>query len=210
MSEAESFEQWFGRLRAGDPGASADLVRAVEPMLRKLVRAHLSRLKLRHVVDPLDICQNTFGLFFRRVSGGRVAAGSMEQVRALLVTMARRRAQDEVRRLTADRRDHRRLVQIRPNDEFGHVESADPTPSKVVAGHELYREILRRLSPEERLLFEARSRGLDWASIAAAHGGDVRALRKKLNRAVQRVRHQFRLGQDETHRPAPPGPPAPH
>jgi DNA-directed RNA polymerase specialized sigma24 family protein len=70
------------------------------------------------------------------------------------------------------------------------------TPSRPVAARELVREVLRRLSPEERRLVEWRGQGRAWEEIAARLDGRAEALGKKLTRALDRVTAE--LGVDET------------
>jgi D-aminopeptidase len=101
--------------------------------------------------------------------------------------MARNRVHDEARRYMAERRDFRRTASNGPPDQLSHLEGAEPTPSKVAAGHELLEEIRRLFTEEERGLLVERSRGRDWAAISLTWGVRPEALRKKLNRAIQRV-----------------------
>jgi hypothetical protein len=107
--------------------------------------------------------------------------------------MARNRVHDEARRHLAVRRDCRRTAVSVPTELLHDIAGDEPTPSKVAAGHELLEEIQRRFSEEERQLLNERSRGRDWAAIAAARGAQPAALRKKLNRAIQRVLRQLQL-----------------
>jgi hypothetical protein len=52
---------------------------------------------------------------------------------------------------------------------------------------ELFQEVYRRLSAEERDLVDLRSTGRDWASIAADRGANPVALRKPFSRALNRI-----------------------
>jgi DNA-directed RNA polymerase specialized sigma24 family protein len=112
----------------------------------------------------------------------------------LLVVMAQNKLRDHLRKLHADRRDRRRL-ESGQGDFLRHVAARqDTNPSKIVARQEILQELYRRLKKDERVLAEQRILGLDWATIAANHGGSPDALRKQLTRAIGRVRRQLGIG----------------
>src|SRR5262249_31116172 len=52
----------------------------------------------------------------------------------------------------------------------------------VAAARDLFREVRRRLSEEERRLMDLRYQGSSWAEIAAAVGGQTDAVRVRLGR----------------------------
>jgi DNA-directed RNA polymerase specialized sigma24 family protein len=193
VSDAGSFAQWLQRVQAGDSDAATELVRQVEPRLMELVRTRLARFHLGRVVDPRDICQSVFGAFFSRAATASFTITSAGQLQALLARMARNRVHDEARRQLAGRRDCRRTAVYVPPERLQSIEGAEPTPSKVAAGHELLELIESRFTEDERRLLEERSQGRDWATIASMRGGDPVLLRKKLNRAIQRVLRQLQL-----------------
>jgi DNA-directed RNA polymerase specialized sigma24 family protein len=191
MSKLGAFPQWLQRLLEGDRKAAAEFVDLFEPRLLRTVRARLARFHLGRVVDPRDISQSVFGAFFSRAASTGFTIGSTEQLQALLARMARNRVHDEARRHLAGRRDFRRNVRNVPPEQLSHLEGAEPTPSKVAAGHELLEEIRRLFTEEELALLDERSCGRDWAAISLAWGVRPEALRKKLNRAIQRVLRQL-------------------
>lgn len=189
-----SFGDWFSRLRDGDPEVTNALVREYTPVLRRVVQARLTarRLgRLGRLVDPLDICQNTFAEFFAQCATERPAVESEQHLRSLLVAIARNKIRDEVRRHKAARRDFRRLIRAHPNDDLHWLAGTDPSPSTEVAGAELYQAVTDRLSSAERKLFEDRAGGREWVDIADEHGVAANILRKQLNRALHRVHRQL-------------------
>jgi RNA polymerase sigma-70 factor (ECF subfamily) len=190
--EQDSFPDWLQRIKGGDQQAASDLVRLFEPALLRTIRARLSHFRLAAVIDPRDVSQAVFGAFFRRAAESNVTIRSREHLAALLATMARNKTHDEARWYLAGRRD-RRLVRPLPHDQLSHLESSDPTPSKVAASHELVAETWRRFDDEERHLLELRATGRDWATIARELGGHPDNLRKKLNRAIHRVLRELRV-----------------
>jgi RNA polymerase sigma factor (sigma-70 family) len=190
-----SFRELIRRVRARDQEASAELVRQYAPEIHKAVRHPLMYFRLHRVLDSHDISQVVLANFFNRAAAGGFELERPDQLIKLLVTMARNQVRDEARKHQAGRRDHRRLEQGATDEIMEVLTDTEPTPSTVVAGHELVEEMYRRLSPEERQLAELRARGKDWATIAAEYGGSAEALRKKLARAIDRVSCQLGLGQ---------------
>jgi DNA-directed RNA polymerase specialized sigma24 family protein len=193
VSAIALFPQWLERVQAGEPAAAAEFVSLFEPRLLVAIRGRLAHFRLARVIDARDICQTVFSRFFGRAASGGFTIGSAEQLDAFLMRMARNRVHDEARRYLAHRRDFRRLTLALPSDPFEHLAAAEPTPSKVAAGHELLAEIRRRFTDEECRLLDERAAGRDWAAIADRHGGQPEALRKKLNRAVHRVLRELQV-----------------
>jgi RNA polymerase sigma-70 factor (ECF subfamily) len=178
------------RVRAGDDGAASELVRSYEPAIRRVVRFRLNP-RLRRLCDSLDICQAVLGKFFVQAALGQFDLNSPDDLIKLLSTMARNEVLREQRRQQAARRDQRRDAPGQATEST--VRAPGVTPSQEVAAAELYQEVQRRLTPEERQLAEWRHQGRDWNAIAAEVGGQPEALRKKLSRAVSRVMQELGL-----------------
>src|SRR5262249_48900931 len=140
--DAIQFSGWLIQLRAREATAVAELVARVTPVLRQVTRTRLAQLRLSRVVDPLDVCQATLASLFARLTATWPPAESFEQLTALLVAIARNKIQDEVRRHTAGRRDHRRVRAGETADRLSQVAALDPSPSKQVARAELYQQAL--------------------------------------------------------------------
>jgi RNA polymerase sigma-70 factor (ECF subfamily) len=189
MAEEETFQDLIRRVRAGDEGAAAELVRRYEPTIRRVARVRLADTRLRRAFDSMDICQSVFGSFFVRTALGEYDLETPEQLLGLLVRMSQNKVLAHVRDAGAARRDYRR-VQEGSTEEPRWV-SADPSPSQQVSARELLHEFRKRLSEEERQLAEQRAAGHGWAQIAAERGDSPEALRKQLARAVERVAHEL-------------------
>ncbi len=192
MAEAPSFNELIQQVRAGNAAAAAELVRQYEPEIRCAVRVRLANPRLGRVLDSMDICQSVLANFFTRAAAGQFDLERPEDLLKLLVTMARNKLRDQVRHQQARRRDNRRLEGGSP-DVLAEVAGGDGTPSQIVAGEELLREVRRRLTDEERYLAEQRAQNRDWADLAAELGGSPEALRKRLARALDRVTRELGL-----------------
>ncbi|MCS6852596.1 MAG: sigma-70 family RNA polymerase sigma factor [Gemmataceae bacterium] len=186
-----SFSELMQRVRAGDEDAAARLVRAYEPDIRRAVRLPLAQYRLQHLVDENDICQGVLARFFAHVVLGKFELEQPDDLRKLLLRMARNLVTDEARTHLAGRRDVRRHEEV--DLWLETVPDRGTTPSKIVAGRELLAEIHRRLSPEERYLAEQRQLGRTWDELAAACGSTPAALRKRLDRAIDRVTSELGL-----------------
>jgi RNA polymerase sigma-70 factor (ECF subfamily) len=192
MMPEPAFADLLRRVVAGDQEAAAQLVRDYEPVIRREVRVRLRGDRARRLFDSLDICQSVLANFFVRAATGQFDLHGPTDLVKLLLTMTRNKLASRLRQQHRQRRDERRTV--------GAVErlglaGPDPSPSRVVAGHELLQEARRRLTEEERQLAELRCRGLGWEEVAACLGGSPEARRKQLARALDRVASE--LGLDE-------------
>jgi RNA polymerase sigma-70 factor (ECF subfamily) len=192
MSASNSFAQLMSRVRAGEPDAAAELVRAYEPEVRRAIRAWLTDPGLARVLDSMDICQSVLANFFVRAAAGQFELDRPEQLLGLLVQMARNKLRDQARRLHAARRDQRRL---HPNgtEALNVVKDDQPTPSQVVAERDLLRCLLERLSPRDRNLAKQRAEGRSWVEIGTALGIAADTVRVRLQRAIDRVARDLHL-----------------
>jgi len=197
MSEEPSFGELIRRVRGGDGEAAAFLVRRYEPAIRRAARFRLGDAGLCAALDSLDICQSVLGSFFVRAAAGQYEITEPEQLLKLLVRMARNKVVDHARKEHAQRRRHRQ-VPLEPRF-WAVAVAAAPGPDQVAAASELFQEVYRLLSAEERRLVDQRNSGRDWAGIASEQGASPAALRKQLSRALNRVASQLGIddGPDE-------------
>jgi RNA polymerase sigma-70 factor (ECF subfamily) len=186
VSDSGLFPDLLARVRSGDQEAAADLIRQLEPELRRAVRVRMSDPRLRRVVDSVDICQSVLANFFVRVRLGEFDLGRPEQLLHLLLVMARNKLQDRVRRQQAQKRDQRRR-EAQAEVDLDALAGRAPQPGSIVAWRDLLDTVRQHLTDEERQLADHRALGLDWPEIAARVGGQPGTLRKKLGRALDRV-----------------------
>ena len=195
---ATSVGELLTQVRGGDAAAAEELVRTYEPELRRAIRVRLTDARLRRLVDSIDICQSVLAGFFVRTAAGQYDIQTPEELLKLLVTMARNRVIDWVRRSQADRRDDRRDVSIEREDgQSMQFASSQPGPVSVLVSRELLEQVRSRLAPDELTLMEQRAEGLNWNEIAAMTGDQVSAVRMKLTRALDRVAEE--LGLEQSH-----------
>jgi DNA-directed RNA polymerase specialized sigma24 family protein len=130
--------------------------------------------------------------FFLHKLASRCQLDDADQLTRLLVRMARNKVRDALRKLRA-RRSGKRLEQADADAVVHNLANGDSTPSTIVASQELLQHIHLRLSDDEKSLAQMRLLGLDWLAIAAHVGRSPDALRKKLARALDRVKRELEL-----------------
>ena len=191
MAEETPFPDLLRRVREGDQDAAVELVRRYESAIRRAVRIKLIDSRLTGALESMDICQSVMGSFFYRAALGQYEMEKPEDLVRLLVTMARNKLTDQVRRQTTERRGRglTRRMDLAAIDPPGH----EPTASRVAAARELLQAAWGRLSPDERWIAEQRAAGRAWAELAAEAGTTPEALRKKHARAVDRVSKELGL-----------------
>ncbi len=178
------FEELLVRVRAGDTTAVRQFVDEYEPFIRRSIRPRLERFNLRAAADSVDLCQSVLGSFLIRVFAGDFQLASRGELERLLSTITQRKFAALARREFAECRDRRRVI-----DLFSTSQLVDPQapPGDQALASDLFVEIQRRLSDEERQLLEARQAGRHWDEIAVATGVSAVLLRKRLSRALNRV-----------------------
>jgi DNA-directed RNA polymerase specialized sigma24 family protein len=190
----QEYTDFIVRIRQGDEQAAEELVRRFEPEIRMEVRGWL-RLRnpgLRRVFDSMDICQSVLASFFARAAVGDFDLDEPPQLIRLLVGMARKKVAEQARHHQRQRRDVRRVGD--GNVEDAPVTAADQTPSRLASGRELLQKFRELLTDEERQIADLRTRGTDWAGVAAELGGTPDGRRKQLARAVARIELELGLG----------------
>jgi RNA polymerase sigma-70 factor (ECF subfamily) len=189
MTEHPSFVQLIQRVRGGEMAAAEELVRHYEPTVRRAVRVRMVNPSLRRAMDSVDICQSVMGSFFVRAALGQYDLDSPEQLAGLLIRLARNKVADAARREQAAQRDYRRTQA--DGSAVERVQSPGESPSQLVAGAELLQKFRDKLNPDERYLAEQRAQGREWNELAAELGQTAEGLRKRLQRAVDRVAREL-------------------
>ncbi len=128
MDSSDEFEKLIGRVRSGDAAAATSLVAQYEPAVRRAVRIWMLNARLRRSVDSIDICQSVLASFFVRTALGQFHVSTPGQLVKLLVSMARNKVADQIRREQADCRDNRRLEPGDVSDR--EVVGGGPSPSR--------------------------------------------------------------------------------
>lgn len=194
MATDDEFHELIRRIRAGDDAAAQEIVARFEPLVRRELRLHMHNVRLRRVVDSVDVCQSVLASFFQRAVAGQYDLDKPEQLAALLSKMARNKLASAVRWQQQQRRDDRRTAADSDAARSLAVDPAD-NPLSIVIARELQQRMQTEFTKEERQIAEFRGEGLSWQDIAAKLGGTPNSRRMQLSRALERVAKI--LGTDE-------------
>ena len=191
-------DDWFDaalvRLTSGDPNAASELVQRFGPMVRVVIRTRLRDPRLQRHFDASDVMQSVFGSFFRRAAGGEFAFDEQGQLVALLSAIAERKVAGKVRNLYRQRRDIRR--DVASGDSQVRKTATALTPDRIAESQEILDRVSRLMDDETRAVLEARQDGLTWAEIAATLEQSPHAVRKRFERAIERL---VETAEDELH-----------
>lgn len=192
MAEEFDFRELVQRIRARDSEAARILVQHYQEEIRRAIHFRLTDPRLRRVLDSMDICNSVMGHFFVRVEAGQYHFDDPRDLLKLLVKMAQHKLIEKARHEYAQRRSPRRLQEVE-SGELNQLAAKEETPSQIVAANELLQRVRERLSDQERYLAEQRALGREWASLAEELNDTPDALRKRLDRALDRVVKQLEL-----------------
>ena len=191
MDSNKDFAEFIRRIRSGDEDAARELIQRYEPQLRIIARVHLTDPRLRSVLDSMDICQSIYAKFFAGATAGQFHLESPKDLMNLLAKMVSNKVIDKTRATNAKKKGGKQLNPL--NIDILDLPGADETPSTIVSHLELLKKVRERLSPEERHLADLRRDGQTWDAISAKMGEPAEALRKRLQRAIDRVQGELGL-----------------
>jgi DNA-directed RNA polymerase specialized sigma24 family protein len=189
MSDPDEFRELIGQVRAGVEGAATQLARKFEPFVLRYARFRMRSLRnydrMRPQFGSSDICQSVFKSLFEGLRDGRFELSQPEHLEKLLCTMARLKIATNARKLGVV------LREIFGAEALDRRSAPGPGPQKQVDDDDLLAAIYQHFSPEEMELLALRFDGKSWDDIARESGGTLDAPRKRLARAIERVRGRF-------------------
>jgi RNA polymerase sigma-70 factor (ECF subfamily) len=179
---SDSTDALLEQLGRGDLAALGELFEAYAPYLRVIVRAQLSD-RLQAKFDSLDVVQSVWVQVARQLRQAALHVNDEDHLRALLVTIARRRLATRARQCA------RRPEGALPEGEEGTAlaDARVDTPPAVAAAADLWERMLALLPPDHRPILVLRREGLSLTEIAARtglHEGSVRRILRHLARAM--------------------------
>ena len=187
VSSHGSFADLVEGARLGDDQAVNELVRRYEPEIRRFVRVRLTDWRLRRSFDSQDICQSVLCRFFARLGDGGFQLHEPRQLVGLLLTMARNKLRDEVRKHRTVRRGGNNAQHGIEEKTLEYLVDREREPGQQVADAEIVALVLHELPSQDQYLAGEWMRGRQWEELAVELNSTAEALRKRLSRALQRV-----------------------
>jgi RNA polymerase sigma-70 factor (ECF subfamily) len=178
------------RIKAGDEGATRDLIHRFEGDIRTIVRVRLPHA-LRSKFDSMDFVQAVWQsvLTDGQDLGRFTSAGHFL---AFLAGVARNKVFEEHRKRTRTRKYNLRreepLYVRRGGRELPReVPAHDPSPSQDAQARDRLAQLIEGRSPVEAQVVELRRRGLTFDEIAAQTGLSERSVRRVIESIRQRM-----------------------
>lgn len=168
------------RLARGDAAAAEQVFREYEPYLRMVVRRYLPT-GLRQKFDSIDVVQSVWVHVWKGLRGVAWQFSDRDHLRALLVTVTRRRLISRFRHYRASM-EHERPA---PGELDGFAATRLPGPEDAARAGELWERMLD-LSPRcHHEILHLRRQGYTMEEIArrtGMHEGSVRRVFRRLGR----------------------------
>jgi len=171
------------RLGRGDAAAAEEIMREYEPYLRMVVRRYLPA-GLRRKFDSVDVVQSVWVHVWKGLRGVSWQFADREHLRALLVTVTRRRLVSRFRHYRTS------LAREDPSaaGELDHLPAlSGPGPEDLVHANELWERVLALCPAEQHELLRLRRQGFTMEEIAGRtgmHEGSVRRVFRRLARRL--------------------------
>lgn len=179
---ADSVDELLEQLGRGEIQALGELVEAYGPYLRAVVRARLSD-RLRAKFDSVDVVQSVWVHVIRQLGRDGWRVNDASHLRALLVTLARRRLATRARRCGREE-----LGELSGEDGMAAVtDTRTRPPGEAAEVDDVWERLYLLTPPEHRPILLLRREGLTLDEIAARtglHEGSVRRIIRQLSRQV--------------------------
>lgn len=186
-------QHFLETLQSDDSLAVENVLRQIDPFLRRVIRQRLIDGRLRRVVDTSDIFHSVVEDFLaRNLSTPATAAmdrdGDRTPLPASAALVAYLAASVHHKIQTRLRKEKRHAGSLSP--DWDPV-SPDASPSHLIQEQDYLEAIRARLSEDRQQLFDLKLQGLTWDEIAERVRGSADGLRMRLTRAIAAILHEF-------------------
>jgi RNA polymerase sigma-70 factor (ECF subfamily) len=179
----------LAKVRGGDEGALMQLLQQYEPRLRTTARVLLGPL-LRPHMDSIDLVQSVHRVLLPGLRDGKFDVTCPEQLLALALTVIRRKVAHSWRRLQREQSfPAERNAAGHSAESLLPSRSPQDDPAAAAQAKDEIRHLLDGLPEEDRHLIDLRLQGYSTVEIAGKLNCDAHALRARLSRLRQRLRH---------------------
>ena len=194
MDQDDSFQDWIGRLRAGDDEAASRLFHRYARRLVGLASRKLA-LGLRRKVDPEDVVQSVFRSFFVRHADGQYELQDWDSLWAILTVITVRKSINQGKFHTRERRDaYREVASPAAGDSHSGWELAasDPTPEEALMLAETVDHLMQQHDERDREIVTLALQGFSVREISE----QVHYAERTVRRVLQRVREYLESVRD--------------
>jgi RNA polymerase sigma-70 factor (ECF subfamily) len=181
----------LARWREGDQQAAAELFERYTGRLIALVRSRLPE-KVRQRVDPEDVVQSVYRIFFSGAGEGRYTLERGGDLWRLLVTISLHKLYRHLEHNTAGKRDvgrEQNFIDLGAGSAISGLLSREPTPVEAVALADEVQQIMARLDPLERQMLELRLQGHNLEEIASQTHRSLRTVCRVLDEVKREMQH---------------------
>lgn len=198
----ESISDWLRQLKAGEAEAAQKLWDCYSAELVRVARQRLGASP-RGAADEEDIALSVFRSIFRGAAAGRFDhISNRDELWWLLLSVAKRKAVDHIRRETAQKRriqpaqagtDDVAGTPVAVQISLSELVSATPAPDFLVALEEQYLRLLEMLRNDQlREIAVLRIEGHTVEEIATRIGIGRRAIERKLKLIRSKWKHELK------------------
>jgi DNA-directed RNA polymerase specialized sigma24 family protein len=184
QNTSHNFEERLQQLQMGEDSAVALFVADYEPYIRRAIRFRIRNAALMAAADSMDVCQSVLGGFLLKLSAGDYQLQSEEQLRGLLMAIAKKKFLMLQRRESAAKRTRTRTLSLHDVREV--PTSRQPVEANLELS-ELTTRVRERLTTDEWELLQLRKQGMSWSEIESQLNVASLVLKKRLSRAIRRV-----------------------
>jgi len=191
ISEMRHFSDLIQLVQQGDANAFKAVMERYGDAIRREIRFILRDSRLRVCVGESDVLQSVALRFFVGMRDDQFDVRTPEDLVGLLKGIARNRVAELVRFWQAQRRDLR-CNQSLPGFELENSSDENHQGLHALAEAELIEAVSGRLTQEERQILDWRDDGISWAVIAGRIGGSNESVRKRHERAMDRIANELK------------------
>ncbi len=192
-SHSIPFDELVERATQGDQEAAESLLDGYSEFIAREVRTQRRFESLKSLVDVEDIAQSVWRCFFGSLKQGALVFRDCRDLAAYLATVTRNRIDSQLRKHLADKRDVRRTVN---SHDFETAADSHSNPSYSISTMEFLQQVMRQMTPEERMVATRRASGSTWEELAAEMGTTPEALRKRHTRTAARLLSELEAKDD--------------
>jgi len=186
MEPASRLAELLERVKAGEDAAATELVQHYEPEIRRYVRFRMTSSSVRRFVDSLDICQSVLARFFYALNSDEIEFADTRKLKAFLIQIAQNRIYDAVAWQHAKKRDARKL-DPKAGEALAAIADSGSCIESLAEMQEIVSLVYAACRDDERRLIQERMNGREWSELAVEFGSTEDALRKRVQRTLERV-----------------------